>query len=143
MSFSIARVPYYISVTVYMAFVAVVSFIRNTMSTGIQSDFYLAAVALAVVLGVVSVIYMTRSQEGSNDDVTIDVAGLPFGKGYYYIAVLGVCVWRSIEGYDLNHNGTGAASMWGMVWLLASLAIAAFTWANYQSFKKAIPPTTP
>ena len=137
--FSIARVPYYITVTVYMAFVAFVSYINNTVSQGIESDFFLAVLLLSIGLCVASVIYMVRSQNGEDDEVAIAVAGLPFGKTYYYLAILGVCAWRGFEGYGMNHTGTGIASTWGLVWIVASAAVALFTWANYKSFQAKTP----
>jgi hypothetical protein len=34
----------------------------------------------------------------------------------------------------MNHSGTGAESIYGVIWLLAGVVIALFTWVNYRSY---------
>lgn len=132
--FSLARVPYYISVIIFMGLVAIVSYVNNTKATGLASDFYLAMMVISAGLAGISVIYLLMSQAGEDDEVGVQVAGLQFGKVYYYIAVLAVAVWRIIVGYQMNHHATGVGSTYGILWLLAGIAIALFTWANYRSY---------
>lgn len=140
--FSLARVPYYIAVAIFMCFVAVISYINNTLVTGIESDLYLAALVVSAGLGAISVFYVFISQSG-DDEVGVEVAGLPFGKQYYYLAVLAIAAWRIIAGYQMNHSATGIASTYGIVWLLAGVGIAGFTWANYRSYVAKNPSAAP
>lgn len=137
--FSIARVPYYIAVMVYMAFAAFAAYIGNTVSTGIQSDLYLLILVVAVVLGGLSAIYMLHAKAGGNDEADAEVAGLPVGKAYYYAGILAMTVFHGIEGYRLNHSTTGIASIYGTAWIISSAGIALFTWANFKSYRKAHP----
>lgn len=139
--FSLARVPYYCSVAVFMVFVALISFINNTTSTGIASDFHLAIIAISLGLTGLSVFYAFRARSGDDDDADAEIAGLPFGKLYYYYAVLAVAAWRAISGYLSNHNATGIESTYGIIWIFAAVAIALFTWANYRTYTaKMVPP---
>ena len=132
--FSLARVPYYSAVAVFMALVAIVSFVNNTKTTGLASDFYLVAMVVSGAMCAVSLLYLFMSRAGEDDEVGVMVAGLPFGKVYYYIAVLAIAVWRGIVGYMMNHHAVGVGSTWGILWLLAGVGIALFTWANYRSY---------
>jgi hypothetical protein len=132
--FSLARVPYYIAVAIFMSFVAIISYINNTLNTGFESDLYLAALAVSIGLGAVSVLYVFISKSGDDDEVGVEVAGLPFGKKYYYLAVLAIAGWRIIVGYQMNHNGTGIQSTYGIAWIITAIGIAGFTWANYRSY---------
>jgi hypothetical protein len=132
--FSLARVPYYIAVAVFMALVAIVSYVNNTKSTGLASDFYLIAMIVSAALGAISVVYLFMSQAGEDDEVGVMVGSLPFGKAYYYLGVLAIAVWRIIVGFVMNHHATGVASTYGVFWLLAGVGIALFTWANYRSY---------
>lgn len=132
--FSLARVPYYIAVAIFMGLVAIVSYVNNTKATGLESDFYLAAMVISAALAGISLVYLFMSQAGEDDEVGVTVGGLPFGKAYYYLGVLGVAVWRVIVGYQMNHHATGVGSTYGILWLIAGVGIALFTWANYRSF---------
>ena len=133
--FSIARVPYYIAVIVYMGFVAFVAYVGNTVSTGVASDFYLAILLLAAVLAGLSVMYVLHAKAGGDDEVDTEVAGLPVAKNWYYLGVLAMAAFHGFEGYKLNHDTTGISSTYGILWLLASLALALLTWANYRSYR--------
>jgi hypothetical protein len=134
--FSIARVPYYIAVAVFMGIVAFVSYVQNTLSTGIMSDVYLAVMAAAISLSLLSVNYMFFAKDGNDDEVDTEVAGLPISKSYYYIGVLGISAWRAVVGYQLNHSGTGIESTYGVVWIFTAVVLGVFTWANYKSYSK-------
>ena len=131
--FSLARVPYYIAVIVFMALVAVVSYINNTVAVGIMSDVYLAVMLVAGSLIALSVNYMLFAKSGSNDEVDTEIAGLPVSKKYYYLAILAVAVWRAVVGYQLNHSATGIESTYGILWIVGGAAISLFTFANYRS----------
>jgi hypothetical protein len=132
--FSLARLPYYIAVTIFMGFVAFESFILNSTVVGYASDFYLATMVVSIGLAALSVFYAMRADAGDDDEVDTEVAGLPVGKSWYYIAVLIICAWRVVIGYGLNHNETGLASIWGIIWVISGLGIALFTYANYRSY---------
>ena len=134
-SFSLARVPYYIGVIVYMGFVAFVAYVGNTMSTGIASDFYLAILVVAAALAGLSVMYMLHARAGGDDEADAEVVGLPVAKNYYYFGVLALAAFHGFEGFLLNDNTTGISSTYGILWLIASLALMLFTWANYRSYR--------
>lgn len=132
--FSLARVPYYIAVAIFMALVAIVSYVNNTKVTGIESDFYLVVMVISACLAGISVIYLFMSQAGEDDEVGVMIGSLPFGKVYYYVAVIVIAIWRIIVGYQMNHHSTGIESTYGILWLIAGVAITLFTWANYRSY---------
>lgn len=134
--FSLARQPYYITVAVFGALCAVVGWWNNTLSTGYMSDVFLAITVGSVGVAFASLVYLGVSMSGEDDEQDIEVAGLQMGKEVYYLAVLALCGWRAVSGYDDNHNTTGLSSTWGMIWLLVSVFIAIFTWANYKSYTK-------
>jgi hypothetical protein len=136
--FSIARVPYYIAVAVFMGIVAFVSYINNTLHTGIESDIYLGIMVVAGSLSLLSVNYMLFAKDGNDDEVDTEVAGLPVSKSYYYLGVLAISAWRAVVGYQLNHSGVGIQSTYGIIWILSSVAVALFTWANYKSYTKRV-----
>jgi hypothetical protein len=140
--FSLARVPYYISVIAFMICVALVSFWNNTKSRGLASDFYLVMMVLAIILALASAYYLFAAQSGDDDEVGIEVAGVGIGKQIYYGGVLLMATWRVIAGFGLNHSGVGISSTYGMIWLFAGLAIGLFTYANYRSYRtKPVIPT--
>lgn len=131
--FSVARVPYYIFVMVYMVVVGFVSYIQNTFAVGVMSDLYLVAMIAAASVGLLSLNYMVFAKDGNDDEVDTEVVGLTVSKKYYYLVVLAIAVWRGFEGYQMNHHGRGLESTWGIIWLVASVALGGFTWANYKS----------
>jgi hypothetical protein len=140
-SSSVARVPYYISVAIFSFLAALVSFYNNTVETGVLSDLYLLLMVASIALGGASVVYAITAQSGSDDEVDLEVAGLQFGKTYYYGGVIALAIYRLAAGYHENHTGTGLQSVWGILWLLGSLGILVFTYANYKSYtaKTSIP----
>lgn len=138
--FSLARVPYYIAVAIFMGLVALVSYVNNTTSTGLMSDAHLAMLVVTGCLTCLSIFYAFRAQSGDDDDADAEIAGLPVGKVYYYYAVLAIAAWRAVVGYQLNHNAVGIESTYGILWIGGSVALALFTWANYRSYTKKIAP---
>jgi hypothetical protein len=141
--FSLARVPYYIAVAVYMGFVGVICWWNNTTSSGTESDVWLGLLVATAGLGLASVFYLFTAQHGDDDEVGVDIAGLQIGKPVYYLGVIAIAVWRAVEGYLINHNTTGIASNWGIIWLLSSLGILVFTYANYKSYQATHPAQRP
>ena len=137
--FSMARHPYYIVVAVYMGFVAVTALGLNTTSSGTLSDVYLGVLIGVTFLACMSVFYLLRLDHNQDDDVDTEVAGLPFGKSQYYIGVLAIAGWRAVTGYQINHSETGLDSVWGLIWVLSSVAVVIFTYANYRSYTAAHP----
>jgi hypothetical protein len=116
-----------------MAVVGFVSYIQNTFSVGVLSDIYLVAMVAAASVGLLSLNYMIFAKEGNDDEIDTEVVGLTISKKYYYLVVLAIAVWRGIEGYQMNHHGRGLESTWGIIWLIASIALGGFTWVNYKS----------
>jgi hypothetical protein len=94
--FSLARQPYYIAVAIFCGFAFLISMFNNSVETGVLSDVYLGLMALTGGLAALSLFYLVYSSVG-DDEVDVEVAGLPIGKGYYYLAVLGVCAWRVVK----------------------------------------------
>ena len=132
--FSIARRPYYVTMIVYMGFVALIALINSTITHGFDSDFHLIVLLAALVLCGLSVMYMFTIDAGQDDEVNAEVAGLPISKTAYYIGILVVAAYRAYAGYEQNHSHEGARAFLGVVWVIASLAVALFTYANYKSF---------
>lgn len=131
--FNLARQPYYVGVIIYMAFVALVSLVNNTRGTGALSDVYLVTLAIACALAALSVYYLFAAEAGDNPDADVEVGGLGISKPVYYLGVGGIALWRMIAGYQLNHSTTGIASMWGILWLVASVVVLGYTYVNYRS----------
>lgn len=132
--FSIARAPYYGAVALFAAFASLVAFINNTQVQGFESDLYLLIFVAALGLCMASLAYLYTTRSGINDDVDLEVAGLQFGKTYYYGGVIVLALYRIAAGYHENHVGSGFQSVWGLLWLLSGLVILAFTYANYRSY---------
>lgn len=132
--FSLARQPYYVAVIFFMLCSAFECYIGNTTSMGVMSDVFLGMLVISLALAGLAAVYLNILKVGGNDEADAEVAGLPVGKSVFYVGILLMCAWRAITGYQWNHNFTGIASTYGMLWLLASIALAAFTFANYRSF---------
>lgn len=142
-SFSLARVPYYISVTIFSGLSALVAFWNNASVHGLLSDFYLVIMACSLILCAASVMYLFAAKAGQNDEVDLSVAGLQMGKSIYYVGVITLALFRIAVGYVENHSGTGMQSIWGVLWLLAGIGILAFTYANYSSYTAKKPKVNP
>jgi hypothetical protein len=138
-SFSVARVPYYIAVAIFSALAALTAYWNNTLETGVLSDIYLAVLVASLCLCGASVLYMFTAKSGANDEVDLEVAGLQVGKNVYYIGVIVLALYRLGAGYVENHSGTGMQSTWGVMWLIASIGILLFTYANYRSYTAKLP----
>lgn len=138
-SFSLARVPYYIAVAVFTGLSALVAYYNNTTVTGITSDIYLLVMVASVVLCGASILYLFTARGGHDDEVDLHVAGLQFGKSFYYFGVIALALYRIAVGYVENHAGTGLQSTWGILWLLSGIGILAFTYANYKSYAAKLP----
>lgn len=139
----VTRGPYYLCAAVYSGLAAFVYFIQNQIVTGTASDLYLALFVASCILCLASVLYFFTGMSGGDEEADIDVAGLPFGKLYWYLGMLALVVLRIIGGYQTNHSSTGIASIWGAVWMVASIGIGLFTYANYRSYIVAHPAKAP
>lgn len=132
-SFSLARVPYYICVAIFCGLTALVCFWNNATAVGVISDLYLAAMIVSGCLAGASVLFMVIAKAGDDDEAGLEVAGVPIGKQAYYVGVLVIALWRIIAGYQMNHLYTGIHAVYGVLWLLAGIGVAIFTYANYKS----------
>ena len=136
-SFSISRQPYYVGAAVYSGFSGFAAMVHNSIATGAESDFQLSVICLSVILGAMAVIYLAMSFEGQNDDSDVHFGGgVTLHKSWWYMGLLALAAYRIVEGYKHNHDATGIESVYGMVWIVASLILGLFTWANYKSYTK-------
>ncbi len=126
--------PYYLILMVFDALAAITSLINNTMTVGTESDFYMILTALYTGLVAWSAAYLFHCSKGGDEDADMKMADLPLGKHWYYIATIVGCTYRGYAGYEMNHNGTGLESVYGMMWVLSAPFLWAYTWANYKSY---------
>ena len=143
--FSVARVPYYIFAAAFCGAAFVVEWLLNDDSTGAESLFHLGLTVAYGLLGIWSLAYIFIAKHGDDDEVGVDVAGLPMGKGYFYLGLLVGAIYRAVTGLIVNTKATGIESSYGKIWLVAAIVLSLFTWANYRSFQAKSEPvkTTP
>ena len=132
---TLSRSVYYVVVIAFMVATFMVSLFANSSATGTQSDIYLGLMVVSALLAGLSVYYGTRADNHQDDDTDVNVSGLPVSKPAYYIGVLLIAAWRAVEGYQLNHSGTGIQSVYGVLWLLGAVLVLVLTWANFNSYR--------
>lgn len=140
MVFSLAKVPYYYFVIVFMSFVAVLSLWDAGHTTGYVTDFYLVTLLASMVIAVASTYYVYAARHGTNDEFDINVGDVSLGKKSYYIIVLVIALWRMLAGYQLNHTAYGVDAIWGILWIIAGIILAVFTYVNYRVLRGSMPP---
>jgi len=131
---SVARAPYYVTVTVFTGMSSIVAYINNTDTDGIESDVYLLIFVVATLLCLASIIYTLSVQSGGDDEADMDAAGLQSGKLCYYLGIVVLALYRIAVGYHEKHVGTGWQATWGMLWLVFGIVVLPFTYANYRSY---------
>ena len=137
----VTRTVYYGGTTFFSAVVAIICLFNSIAERNhMASIAYLVIMAASAIIAVASVMYMCRSQDGADDDVDLNVVGLPFGKRYFYLGMLGLAAWRVIEGFALVGGHFGSA-LWGIIWIVAGLAVVGFSWSNFKSYTKIHPAT--
>lgn len=135
---SLAKIPYYYFVIVFMAFVALLSVSNAASTTGFDADFYLGALLVSLVIVAASFYYLYAARQGVNDELDLQVGGISLGKKTYYVAVLVIAIWRLLAGYRLNHTAYGLGAIWGLLWIVAALVLSVFTYANYRVLRPKI-----
>lgn len=78
--FSLARVPYYIAVAVFCGLSAIAASFMNDAAIGIESDLYLGLTAVFGLLAAWAVYYLFVVDSGTDDEVGVEIAGIPAGK---------------------------------------------------------------
>jgi hypothetical protein len=130
---------YYIIVAIYMGLNAFIFFVQNSMVTGAMSDVYLAASIGAGFLSYAAVIYAILEDQGSNtlnaDCMLFPGVRLP--KTIWYLGVLALIGVRGYFAYLSNHYASGAESVWGYVWIVASFILFLMTFPNAKTYLKA------
>lgn len=135
------RTVYYCGTTLFTAIVAIVCLFNSMAERSHMAALaYLAIMLVSAMLAVGSVMYMCRSQDGADDDVDLTVAGLPFGKRYYYIGMISIASWRVLEGF-VSFGGHMGSSFWGIIWIISGIAVVGYTYVNFQSYKATHPAT--
>jgi hypothetical protein len=129
---SLAKLPYYYFVIVFMTFVAILSLSGAGQSTSYEADFYLVTLLVSLAILVASAYYVYAARRGASDEFDLQVGGISIGKKTYYIAVIVIAVWRILAGFQLNHSTYGLAAIWGILWLIAGIGLAVFTYVNYR-----------
>lgn len=140
--FSLARVPFYIFAVVFCCAAAMVESILNDshsaategVTGGLLSLTHLILMVLYGAWAVWSVVYLFVVRAGTDDDVGVDVGGVPAGKKLYYTGLLVGAAYRAVTGLSVNTYADSFESFYGKAWLIAALVLAGWTWANYRSF---------
>ena len=126
--------------TVYLGLNSFLFFVQNQTVTGTMSDVYLGGSLLSGLLAGVAFMYMTMEDTGidsASADVTVPIIALTVPKWFFYIMLYVAVGVRLALAYQSNHNTTGAESVWGYVWIVASLIIALGVWPNAGAYFRA------
>jgi len=75
------------------------------------------------------------AKHGDDDEVGVEIAGLPAGKGLFYVALIIGAVYRAVVGLATNTFSSGVESSYGKLWLIAAIVLAVMTFFNYKSFQ--------
>ena len=138
MSAKANQVPYYIAMTVYLGLNAFIYFVQNQLVTGYMSDVYLASSFGCGLLAVASFLYLLLEDQGANTlDASVSFIGINLNKAVWYLGVIAAIGVRGYFAYQTNHNTTGAESVWGYVWLGASVVLFLMTFPNAKQHLKA------
>ena len=126
--------------TVYLGLNSFLFFVQNQTVTGQMSDIYLGGSLISGLLAVVAALYMMMEDTGvdsTSADVTVPIINLCVPKWFFYIMLYVAVGVRLVLAYQSNHNTTGAESVWGYVWIVASLIIALGVWPNAAAYFRA------
>ena len=133
--FSLGRLPYYVYASVVCAIATITLWIEATLVKGFLSDVLMLLMAGTAILTAWSIYYMISVKRNVDDDVGVEIAGLPAGKEYYYIGVAIVALMFFIFGYQTNHNSDGFwESSFGILCFFLGLGLLGLTYMNYKSF---------
>jgi hypothetical protein len=134
-----SQAPYYLIMSIYLGVNAFLWFMLNQTVTGNMSDVYLVS-SLVAGLTCASGIFYAFAEDDGNDttsaDVMIPFIQLTIPKWFYYIASIVVMAARLWFGYQSNHNATGIESLWGYVWIVATLIVFFATLPNAKLYFK-------
>jgi magnesium-transporting ATPase (P-type) len=132
-----SQIPYYIAMTVYLGFNALIYFVQNQTVTGGLSDVYLVASFVCGFMAFASFLYMILEDNGADTlSASVTVLGITLSKMVWYLGVFAAIGVRAYFAYLSNHNATGAESVWGYVWLVSSVILLLMTFPNAKLYFK-------